>query len=33
MLQAPGGGCLFITIFHGPFDVHPLGDWPGRGPR
>ena len=21
---ADGGGCLFVTIFHGPFDVHPL---------
>jgi len=23
---APGAGCLFVTIFHGPFNVHPLGD-------
>ena len=21
---APGSGCLFVTIFHGPFDVQPL---------
>ena len=20
---APGSGCLFVTIFHGPFDVQP----------
>ena len=28
MFHAPAGGeaCLFITIFHGPFDVEPLGD-------
>jgi quercetin dioxygenase-like cupin family protein len=22
---AAGTGCLFVTIFHGPFDVHPAG--------
>jgi quercetin dioxygenase-like cupin family protein len=22
---AAGAGCLFVTIFDGPFDVHPLG--------
>ncbi len=28
MFHAPAGDehCLFITIFHGPFDVEPLGD-------
>jgi quercetin dioxygenase-like cupin family protein len=28
MFHAPAGheGCLFVTIFHGPFDVEPLGD-------
>lgn len=30
MLHAPGGeeGCLFLLIFHGPFDVEPVGDRP-----
>lgn len=22
---ADGGPCLFVTVFHGPFDVEPLG--------
>jgi len=28
MFHAPAGdeGCLFVTIFHGPFDVEPAGD-------
>jgi len=28
MFHGPAGdeGCLFVTIFHGPFDVEPLGD-------
>jgi len=28
MFHAPAGGeaCLFVTIFHGPFDVEPVGD-------
>ena len=28
MLHAPegDGACLFVTIFHGPFDVEPVGD-------
>jgi quercetin dioxygenase-like cupin family protein len=28
MFHAPAGGkpCLFVIIFHGPFDVEPLGD-------
>lgn len=28
MFHAPaeGAACLFITIFHGPFDVEPVGD-------
>lgn len=28
MFHAPAGDepCLFITIFHGPFDVEPVGD-------
>ncbi|MDQ3659766.1 MAG: DUF4437 domain-containing protein [Actinomycetota bacterium] len=28
MFHAPAGeeGCLFVTIFHGPFDVEPLED-------
>ena len=28
MFHAPAGdeSCLFVTIFHGPFDLEPLGD-------
>lgn len=28
MFHAPAGdeGCLFVIIFHGPFDVEPVGD-------
>ena len=35
---ADATGCLFVTIFHGPFDVEPLEEWQrhisttGRGP-
>jgi quercetin dioxygenase-like cupin family protein len=25
---AAGSACLFVTIFHGPFDVHPEPDGP-----
>ena len=33
MFHAPAGkdACLFVTIFHGPFDVEPLSDQ-GTGP-
>ncbi|HEX2031641.1 MAG TPA: cupin domain-containing protein [Actinomycetota bacterium] len=32
MRHAPAGGdpCLFLTVFHGPFDVEPVDD--GRAP-
>lgn len=35
MFHAPadGGSCLFVTIFHGPFDVEPLGDDPTPPPE
>jgi quercetin dioxygenase-like cupin family protein len=28
MQHGPAGGepCLFVTHFHGPFDVHPIGE-------
>ena len=35
MRHAPpeGESCLFVTVFHGPFDVHPVGDEAGGGRR
>ena len=35
MRHAPpeGESCLFVTVFHGPLDVHPVGDEAGGGRR